>query len=160
MAGSSQLQHAGGQIFEPVEVEQVLSTDGDVKSLIDQRPQLALFERVVPETDELANTARSAQSRRGVGVALRNTATSWRNTRSSTSLDADERPSNNSRFSTPEQDQVEQMQRHNSRSCPDGQAPRSSGSEATGRLLEPHRPWANQLAAAFTRLAALPAPTG
>jgi hypothetical protein len=43
-----------------------------------------------------ANTARSAQSRRGVGLALRKTATSWRNTRSSTSLDADERPSNNS----------------------------------------------------------------
>jgi hypothetical protein len=47
-----------------------------------------------------ANTARSAQSRRGFGLARRSTATSCRNTRSSTSLDADERPSSNSRFSS------------------------------------------------------------
>jgi hypothetical protein len=40
-----------------------------------------------------ANIARSAQSRRGFGLALRNTATSWRRTSSSTSLDADERAS-------------------------------------------------------------------
>jgi hypothetical protein len=47
-----------------------------------------------------ARIARSAQSRRGLGFALRKTATSWRSTRSSTSLDADERPNNNSRFSS------------------------------------------------------------
>ena len=49
-----------------------------------------------------ANTARSTQSRRGVGLALRSTATSRRSTRSSTSFDADERPSNNNnnRFSS------------------------------------------------------------
>jgi hypothetical protein len=35
-----------------------------------------------------ANTARSAQSRRGFGFALRSTTTSWRSTRSSTSFDA------------------------------------------------------------------------
>ena len=38
-----------------------------------------------------ANTARSTQSRRGVGLALRSTVTSWRSTRSSTCLDADAR---------------------------------------------------------------------
>jgi hypothetical protein len=48
-----------------------------------------------------ARIARSAQSRRGLEFALRKTATSWRSTRSSTSLDADERPTNNnSRFSS------------------------------------------------------------
>jgi hypothetical protein len=46
-----------------------------------------------------ANSARSAQSRRGLELVLRSTATSWRSTRSSTSLDADERPSNINRFS-------------------------------------------------------------
>ena len=44
-----------------------------------------------------ANTARSAHSRQGFGLALRSTATSWRRTKSSTSLDADERVSNISR---------------------------------------------------------------
>jgi hypothetical protein len=38
-----------------------------------------------------ANTARSAQSRRGLGWVRRRTATSCRSTRSSTSLAADER---------------------------------------------------------------------
>jgi hypothetical protein len=47
-----------------------------------------------------ANTARSAQSKRGFGLALRSTVTSWRNTSSSTSLDADERGSNNSRLNS------------------------------------------------------------
>jgi hypothetical protein len=47
-----------------------------------------------------ARIARSAQSIRGLGFALRKTATSWRSTRSSTSLDVDERPNNNSRFSS------------------------------------------------------------
>jgi hypothetical protein len=47
-----------------------------------------------------ANTARSAQSKRGFGLALRSTLTSWRDTRSSTSLDADEQPSNNSKFNS------------------------------------------------------------
>ena len=40
-----------------------------------------------------ANTTRSAQSRRGRGLARRRTATSWRSTRSSMSLVADARPS-------------------------------------------------------------------
>lgn len=41
-------------------------------------------------------TARSAQSSRGWETALRSTATSWRRTSNSTSLAADERPSNTS----------------------------------------------------------------
>ena len=39
-----------------------------------------------------ANTARSAHSSRGLGLVRRSTATSWRSTRSSTSLVADVRP--------------------------------------------------------------------
>ncbi|MCA1822253.1 MAG: hypothetical protein LC644_11060, partial [Pseudonocardia sp.] len=46
-----------------------------------------------------AKSARSAQSRWGLRVVLRSTATSWRSTRSSMSLDPDERPSNINRFS-------------------------------------------------------------
>jgi hypothetical protein len=50
--------------------------------------------------DEGGEDPRSAQSRRGFGLALRSTATSWHSTRSSMFLDAGERPSNNSRFSS------------------------------------------------------------
>jgi hypothetical protein len=64
-----------------------------------------------------AKTARSAQSRSGFGLALRSTATSWRNTSSSMSLDAEERPSNTSRFSSRTKTKVEQTQRHGARSC-------------------------------------------
>jgi hypothetical protein len=37
----------------------------------------------------------------------------------------------------PEEDQVEQTQRHNSQSCPDGQAHRSSRSEAQADFWNP-----------------------
>src|SRR4051794_40007802 len=47
-----------------------------------------------------ANTARSAQSRRGRGLVRRRTATSWRSTRSSTSLAPDLRPSSTTSPST------------------------------------------------------------
>jgi site-specific DNA recombinase len=47
-----------------------------------------------------ANTARSAQSRRGFGLVLRSTATSWRRTRSSTSLDDDARGSSVSQLNS------------------------------------------------------------
>jgi hypothetical protein len=43
-----------------------------------------------------ASTARSAHFRRGFGWVLRSTATSWRRTSNSTSLAADQRPSNTS----------------------------------------------------------------
>jgi hypothetical protein len=47
-----------------------------------------------------ARTARSAQSRRGRGLVRRRMATSWRSTRSSTSLAADARPSSRTNPST------------------------------------------------------------
>ena len=47
-----------------------------------------------------ANTARSAQSRRGRGLVRRRTATSWRSTRSSTSLAEEVRPSSRTSPST------------------------------------------------------------
>ena len=59
-----------------------------------------------------ANTARSAQSRRGLGLVLRSTATSWRRTSSSMSLDDDARPSSVSQLRSRIEDQVEQAQRH------------------------------------------------
>jgi hypothetical protein len=42
--------------------------------------------------EERANTARSAHSRRGLGLVRRSAATSWRSTTSSTSLVVDVRP--------------------------------------------------------------------
>jgi len=47
-----------------------------------------------------ARIARSTQSRQGLEVTLHKTATSRRNTRSSTSLNAELRPTNNNRFNS------------------------------------------------------------
>ena len=59
-----------------------------------------------------ANTARSAQSRRGRGLVRRSTATSWRSTRSSTSLAEDVRHDSRTKPEHLPEDQVQQPQRH------------------------------------------------
>jgi hypothetical protein len=90
-----------------------------------------------------AKTARSAQSRRGFGLALRSTATSWRSTRSSTSLTP------TSGQATPavhqlEEDQVEQTQGHGPRSCRGGRTYPSPMSEAQTDFGHPTGPVGDQ----------------
>lgn len=58
------------------------------------------------------------------------------------SLDADERPSNKQQAQKLEEDQIEQTQRHSTRSCPDGREPRSSTSEAQPTFGIPQAPCA------------------
>lgn len=62
-----------------------------------------------------AITARLAQSRRGFGLPLRSTATSWRSTSNSTSFNADERPEQHQQPHQPEEDPIQQTQHHDSR---------------------------------------------
>jgi hypothetical protein len=57
-----------------------------------------LTERVPPDLDGAASTARSAQSSRGRGLRRRSTATSCSSTSSSAFFDADDRPSKTSQM--------------------------------------------------------------
>ena len=102
--------------------------------------------------DERGEDRSIRQSIRDLGFALRKTATSWRSTRISTSLDLDERPNNNSRFSSPQKDRVKQTQRHKPRSCPDGWPHRSPWVSGAGRPLEPLTSSANSTAPSCQRL--------
>ena len=67
------------------------------------RPGRARYAQVLGSSRaRAASTARSAQSSFGLGFCRRSTATSWRSTSNSASLDAEERARHMPRFGTPQ----------------------------------------------------------
>ncbi len=87
-----------------------------------------------------ASTARPAQSRRGLGLVRRSTATSCRSTSSSAFVDADERPGQDKPASKPDEDQIQQTKGHRRSSCPAAAPPASLQPTAQADFWHPTGP--------------------